>query len=224
MDREPDAKPDGKVYDQSAIWTSLVNDPVLPFERALEAEVAQLSVHTPLAMPEPVEIIVHLLFANNVTPHGSLIFDHMQRSTISGHERPARLSEDELMARGYLIQGNGKVFTVNDIPAGSLYLLLHGWGHGGSSSTYHGWGMAKPVTLDVNRKGNPNFMDNNMAAFTAYFNHFDRLSYSMKCLNELCVEGIKIEEEDDPGAIRGGVIPPVGPILSVKLVLAQPKF
>lgn len=152
-------------YDQDVIWTELRENIPNKVEERLAMECADLREKA--KGHGTVSVIVHLLFDRNVTPMGNVILHHLRRETIS--DQPDRkLSEDELKAKGYFLDNDGKIETINGIPIGKGYWILKKWGKAWSEP--HGKLRNKEtwifdVELDPNRKGNPLFIDDNMAAF-----------------------------------------------------------
>lgn len=165
-------------YDQDRIWTSMLGDAPRPFAQTLELELEQFIKPDPL--PDPIKIIVHLLFDFPITPQGNLIYEQLRRATISGHEPHQRLNEDQLVARGYVPTEDGKVMTVDDIPVGPFYLKLDDWG----VCLFKKWCMSEPITIDTNRKGNPLFMDGDMVAFMASYYTTDGGSATARCIRQ----------------------------------------
>jgi hypothetical protein len=162
-------------YNQSAIWTEIIKGAPVRFAEKLDEEIKNITMS-----PVP-KIIVHLLTDNILTPHGNLIYEQLRMATISGHAPIERLSNDQIISRGYVLGDDGKVKTVDDIPVGKFYFDLRSWG----IDEYKENGMSEPITVDVNRKGSPLFMDNNMIAFMALFEGTEKIKSSMSSLYSL---------------------------------------
>ena len=193
---------DKGVYDQDAIWTELTNHPPVDFDVELSNAMKVLDSPAVKEAEPPYSFIVHLLFNSNVTPHGNLILDQVRRGQLQTGSAQERLSEDHLRARGYSLVSDGKVQTVKDIPVGPIYNVLVEWLVDGLAD----WNMATdPVAIDVNRKGNPLFMDNNMVAFCATYKDLSMVRESLEALNKYCGGGVR----DD--------LKPVGRIVKLRL-------
>jgi hypothetical protein len=141
-------------YDQVAIWSKLTNDRNANLELKLLEDLEKVDVSN---------IVAHFVFDRIVTPQGNL-YDSMMSATLS--HTPPKLSSDQLISRGYVVQQDGKVQTVNDLPVGPLYNHLIQWA---GIESYHDWKMACPIEIDLNRKGNPLFMDDNFVAIRVKF-------------------------------------------------------
>jgi hypothetical protein len=179
------------VYDQDSIWTELANSTPQDFNKALEIAVQVLTHPAVKACTIPYSFIVHLLFDKSVTPQGNLILDQITRGQLRTGQQQEKLSEEHLRARGYSVLPNGDVQTVNDIPVGPFYNTLVEWGV--ERHAIHR--MDRPIKIDVNRKGNPFFMDNNMVAFGATYSDVDWVKASLELLNIYCTEGVAEKPE-----------------------------
>lgn len=162
-------------YNQSAIWTNMIKGAPVKFLEKLDEEIKNITIS-----PIP-KLIVHLLTDSILTPHGNLIYEQLRMATISGYAPIERLSDDQIISRGYVLGDDGKVQTVDDIPVSNFYFNLKSWGIDGYATN----GMLCPIVVDVNRKGSPLFMDNNMVAFMALFQSTEMINSSMSKLYSL---------------------------------------
>ena len=170
-------------YDQSSIWTSMMKCAPVRFVEKLDEEIGFITVS-----PIP-KLVVHLLTNVILTPHGNLIYEQLRMSTISGHAPVERLSNDQIVSRGYVLGDDGMVKTVDDIPVGHFYFYLKEWG----IDSYEDNGLKEPIAIDVNRKGSPLFMDNEMVAFAAVFENAAKIKSSMSNLySSLYEKGITV--------------------------------
>jgi hypothetical protein len=142
-------------YDQDDIWVELRKNIPAKFGEKLAGEIERIQKEAK-DKKDP-EVIVHLLFDKAVVPQGNLIFHHLSRSAIT-LPSDNKLSNDELVARGYVPIGDGKVETVHDVPISPVYSTIRDWLCMENS-------FAKTWKLDPNRKGMPYFSDENMMAF-----------------------------------------------------------
>ena len=142
-------------YDQDAIWLKLNDLSNVSLDRQLSDDLEKTNFGN---------IIAHFVFDRNVTPQGNLFEDTMRVSPTS---KVTKLSNDQILSKGYALEPDGKVKTVNDIPVGPVYDRLMKWGGADGHSI---WDMKEPIEVDPNRKGNPLFMDNNLMAIRVKFN------------------------------------------------------
>lgn len=139
------------VYDQDAIWTELNRDTTRGFKEALDYESRKIK-----NAKRRDDVIAHLLFNRDVTPHGNMIFYHLQHQTITGGKVP-ELSRDEITARNYCLDEDGKIRNLDGIPVSpAMWDFME-------SAKNNKRNIA--CTFDMNRKGNPFFCDINMLAF-----------------------------------------------------------
>lgn len=136
------------VYDQDAIWIDMRKGTHDSFDKILGRECSKIKNKN--------EILVHFLFDRDITPQGNLIFHHLQHSTITGGKVP-ELSKDEITARNYCTDDEGKIETWNGVPISPEIRDLSIALDAEKRLTYK---------LDANRKGNPRFCDENMLAFS----------------------------------------------------------
>lgn len=143
-------------YDQDAIWTKLRD--VIP--NSVEEKIVKQCIDLTKATHGrgSFRIIAHFLFERNVTPMGNLLMYHLSRASISG-QPDRKLTRDDLRAKGYIVDDSGKVETVNDVPIGRGYRFLSKWLDSNVKRKH--FNSAK---IDPNRKGNPLFIDENMAS------------------------------------------------------------
>lgn len=173
-------------YNQDAIWTELVKDTGSTFDEVLDRALSVLESKEVKECTISYPFIVHLLFDKNVTPQGNLIFDQVRLGQLSTGQANRKLDADRLKARGYSVLPTGDVQAVNDVPVGPLYNTLMVWGR----DMHDQWGMADPIVVDVNRKGNPFFMDNNMVAFQVKYKTLKGIRTSLMALKAWCEQGI----------------------------------
>ncbi len=162
-----------KTYDQDKFWIDLVKS-TDSFEDSLKKSIDALSD------VEPVDVIVHLITRGPVVPTGGVILRHMLMS-VSSHTKQEPLSRNQLISRGYIVDDDGKIVTVNDIPIGRFYKVLEEW----SESYDHLFFGNDPVKIDPNRKGNPFFMDDNKAAIGVTCPCLADLKLALDALNDL---------------------------------------
>lgn len=146
-------KPKDNKYDQDVTWVNIVNEGEASLETKLLTKVSELDVGD-----DPFEVVVHLYTDRPITPQGNLWTDIMQGGITTPNRK---LSEDQLAARGYLLNENGEVVTYNDVPVGPIFNALEHWAATRKNIL--------DIKLDPNRKGNPTFVDNNMMAFVVKF-------------------------------------------------------
>lgn len=147
-------KEENEGYSQDAIWTKLINLRDVNLGKQLNEDMENVDISN---------IIAHFVFDRNVTPQGNLYKDLMGLSPLN---KATKLSNDQLLARGYIITQDGKIKTVNDIPVGLIYDCLMKWG---GPKDYLAWDMKQPIEIDPSRKGNPLFMDDNLLAIRVKF-------------------------------------------------------
>lgn len=145
----------GDGYDQDDIWRKLTGDRNVDLEQRLAQDIEEVDISS---------IIAHFVFDRLITPQGNLYIKLMW--PLLSVAKESALSRDQLIANGYVVQEDGKVQTVNDLPVGRIYDHLMQWG---GPSTYSAWEMMVPIEVDPNRKGNPLFMDNNLLAIRVRF-------------------------------------------------------
>lgn len=138
-------------YNQDAIWTELNRDAVGGFEKALDYESRKIE-----NAKRNDGIIAHFLFNRDITPHGNMIFYHLQHQTITGGKVP-ELSKDEIIARNYCLDEDGKIRNLDGIPVSPVMWDFVEFARGNKKGIV--------CTFDMNRKGNPFFCDTNMLAF-----------------------------------------------------------
>lgn len=190
----PPAKTKEGKYDQDAFWTNMTRDVSSSFEDALELAVRVLNSPQVKKCTIPYSFIVHLLLDRAITPLGNLILDQVRRGQLRTGQTQERLSPEHLQARGYVTLPSGNVQVVDDIPVGPFYNTLVEWGV--ERHTIHR--MDCPITIDVNRKGNPFFMDNTMVAFGATYSDVGWVKASLELLNIYCTEGVTGKPEFKP--------------------------
>lgn len=140
-------------YDQDAVWLKLRDGTHKGIEDILDRESESIENWG----KDHNDILVHLLFNRSVTPHGNIIFYHLQHSTITGGKVP-KLSSDEIVSRNYCTDEDGKIRTWKSVPVSpAIWDLMRMLG---SDERLITW------SLDANRKGNPLFCDENMLAFS----------------------------------------------------------
>jgi len=184
-----------KVYDQDATWTELTRDTPLDFGEALDSAIKVLDHPDLKASDTPYSFIVHLLFDKNVTPQGNLILEQVRLGSLRTGQTRKKLSPEHLRAKGYCVLPEGGVQAINDVPVGRFYNILVKWG------------MARSIVIDVNRKGNPYFMDGNMVAFGVTYGEVECIRESLDTLNSYCVNGVAEAPE----------LKPVGQIVNLRL-------
>jgi hypothetical protein len=142
------AEPEKPGYNQSAIWSSIQRETVGKFEEKLIKQADEV------AAAAPCKVIVHLLFDQNVTPEGNLIYQLMQRAN---NQKP--LTAEVLRLKRYVVDDDGNVVTDHDVPISECYRAIQLYSNGFDGD------VVTLTRLDPNRKGDPYFMDNEMVAF-----------------------------------------------------------
>jgi len=172
IDDTPKTDPGAKKYNQDKFWVDLVRS-TMSFNDSLASSICELS------NSEPIEAIVHLITREMAVPVGGAIMRHMILSMAgSGSNEP--LSRNHLLSRGYVLDDDGKIVTVDDIPVGKFYMSIKHW----SKSNDHLFFGEDPVKIDPNRKGNPFFMDDNKAAIGVTCKDLSSLRESIRALDE----------------------------------------
>lgn len=168
-------------YDQTRTW------------RYLMERVADLRANHDRDIAIPLmegggKTVVHLVFDEIVCPRGGLMNSLI--STLSATQPPTtpRLKPRELEAMGYMIDSDGKIQTVNDIPVGRIYGVLQYWG---GYKQHKRWHMSKPIELDPSKKGDPAFMDERMVAFVAHWEDADKMVESINELEDVLAKGVQ---------------------------------
>jgi len=168
-------------YNQTDHWRNLVEHAnVLRQEKAFD-----------IILPKSFlsgKTVVHMVFDYTVCPAGGLMMDLVRNVSGTQEYRPPRLSPVELEAMGYLVDGNGKVRLVDDVPIGPIYDALLYWG---GEAQYKRWHLSAPVELNPNKKGDPAFMDDNLVAFVAHWKDKTKMDHALTELSEMLGKGIR---------------------------------
>lgn len=144
-------------YDQDSIWINLRRDTHENLDQIIKRECDKIK-------GSENEIVVHLLFDRDVTPQGNIIFHHLLHQTITGG-RVKELSRDEIIARNYCPDEDGKIRTWDGVPVSpAIWDLIDNIDSDKRVNT---------CKIDMNRKGNPLFCDENMLAFSMFVNKKD---------------------------------------------------
>ena len=159
-------KDDGK-YNQDRAWLMMTREVPATLDEAIEKAMASYGSHSGSS-------ILHLLFSKNITPQGNLIFNQVMIGSLVTRSHLPEMTPERLAMRGYAVE-DGKVRVVNDVPVGPIYGILQGWG------------SKKDIVIDANRKGNPYFLDNNMAAVGVTFGNPAGIPDEIRELKELCM-------------------------------------
>ncbi len=132
--------------------------------------------------------IIHMVFDKSVSPQGGLMKQLIQNVASTQSIQAPRLTPAELDAMGYLADAEGKVVLVDDIPVGRIYGILRYWG---GEKQHKRWHMASPVIIDPSRKGDPCFIDDNLAAIKVIWKDGERMSEALTVLADQLREGVK---------------------------------
>jgi hypothetical protein len=205
----------GEVYDrgyQDVCWKKMreraallvAADPNVIIDRAIE---------TRRPNRQDGSIVVHVMFDKRIVPVGDVLWSDMRLRTGTTAPPTSTLQEEKLVAMGYVVTTgpNDKrgIKTVDDCPIGPLYDILMYWVAGTPENThYKRWHMGKPIVVSPRRNACPEFMDENMVAFTAFYDDGEKIRDSLVQLSQYCVNGIPT---------RGGLIPPVGALRAIML-------
>jgi len=151
-DEQVDRPTKKKPYNQDKAWVNFVRS-MMSFDESLDASMDKISDEG------AVDSIVHMITKSSTVPTGGIILRHMLMSTV-GYTKQDMLSKEHLLSRGYILDDDGKIITVNDVPIGKFYTTLEKW----KKSNADLFMNEDAVKIDPNRKGNPFFMDDNKAA------------------------------------------------------------
>lgn len=164
-----------KKYDQDKFWVEMIRGIGSTFDESLKKSIESIQHKDTNGQTN---IIVHLLTKQRVTPSGDLLMRHVLFSRSPRLAEPA--SKERLIAKGYAIEENGRVKTVNDVPVGPFYEVLTNWG----DARIDDQSLSGGIVVDVNRKGSPYFMDDTMVAFGAPFSDVSKIEPSIRKLQE----------------------------------------
>ena len=163
-------------YDQDSIWINLKKN--IPNSLCEKIKLDAVGIDKEIEKGKSCDIAIHFLFDKSISPQGNLIFHHLQHQTITG-PRQARLSRDQIIARGYDVDENGEIRTWNDVPVSPALFGLVKWCK--DNESIHSF------KIDANRKGNPCFCDDNMLAIVINLrkpNVFDTVDKMLSFLYE----------------------------------------
>lgn len=171
-------------YDQTRIWKELValaesHRASPPAPEALILPVLERSAEV-FADGKEVRSVIHLVLDRSIVPQGGVL----QRAALSEGRLPTTTEQLELA--GYVLE-EGKVQMVDDIPIGIGYQIVNYWG---GERQHKRWHLAKPVSINPSRNGNPYFMDDNLVAFGAKWLDGERTQEALFTLLELFAHGI----------------------------------
>ena len=176
-------------YDQTEYWRALI-----PKAQGVPAETTVMNLPNGFTKGNTV---IHLIFDKSVSPQGGLMQTLVQNVASTQPMTAPRLTPAELDAMGYLADEEGKIELIDDVPVGRIYGILQYWG---GEKQHKRWHMASPVVIDPSRKGDPCFIDDNLAAIKVTWKDGDRMPEAMSVLVEQLHEGIK--ESKGVGAPR----------------------
>ncbi len=187
----PDATPPptAKRYDQVVIWKDLVavakdraakgSLPTLP-DLIEPAVAALLAASDPTVNVDGLKTTVHLVFDRQIVPQGGLLHQAM----LADGKTPVR--PEQLAAMGYLVL-NGKVVQVDGVPVSPAYGVIEYWG---GDKQFKRWHLARPVTQNPSRNGDPLFMDEEMIAFEAVWRDMSKIGEAMHNLLSTFTTGV----------------------------------
>jgi len=158
-------------------------------------------------------IVVHMMFDGAIVPTGGVLYMDMKLRTATGTPPREPFDEAKMRAYGYVVipgpDGNPVIKTVNDCPVGPIYDILMYWAAGTPTNThYRRWHMTQPIVVNPRRNHCPEFMDENVLAFTAFYEDDANLKESLETLCRYCTDGI---------ATKGGVMPPAKAVRAIML-------
>lgn len=176
-------------YDQIKVWRALIeraeatrSEP--PEIAALAFDVSrQIKELSSLIKPDgTLPVIVHLVFDQKIVPDGGALY---MAAMSNGKAGPQDLNY--FAARGYLIE-EGRVRVSDDVPVGPAFGALDYWG---GEKQHRRWHMAKPITLNASRTGDPFFMDDNMLAFGVTWKDLAKIDEAFIQLFEYMATGVR---------------------------------
>jgi len=122
------------------------------------------------------------VFDQKIVPDGGALYMAAMSNGQAGPQDPSYFE-----ARGYLVE-EGRVRVSNDVPVGAAFGALEYWG---GDKQHRRWHMAKPISLNASRIGDPYFMDDNMVAFGATWKDLTKTDEAFIQLFEFMTAGIR---------------------------------
>lgn len=178
----PKLPDDGPIkYDQTAYWKEL-----LKHETEIDEGATRFTYPHGFTKGDT---IIHMTFPDPVSPRGGLMSQMVQH--LAAGTTPPKHTRKELETMGYMVDKEGKIVLVNDVPVGPIYGVLQYWG---GERQHHRWHLAEPIHVDPNRKGNPCFIDEFMVAFKATWKDNKMMTKGVEHLFRLLSEGINKEK------------------------------
>lgn len=182
-------------YDQTKMWKQII-------EKVRERR-AKASPPTLMELVEPaakaigvlasttkaadtINTIIHIAFDHDIVPAGGVLHRAIMLDGKVG------MRPEQLEAMGYEVNStDSKIMLVNDMPVSRAYVVLDYWG---GEKQYRRWHLARPVTIEPSRNGDPYFMDGEMLAFGASWKDDNKVSEALLNLLDMFARGIKGEK------------------------------